>query len=289
MVVAGAGVVTTSSRQDLTDEQRQRYFANISSHRPFELELLRWNHDRGDPEDPEDPQQAAFQQLHCLVGRYRQLRDSRPGGGITWKPLELAGVFLRHRHGRALVWLPEAGGNFLVQAAPQAMWMLVEVGHMEMQRIILDKTRSRGGVEVSAAAEAAFNTHLNEQARVWEADDHLTDEWLQAAEDLRELWSWDWSALRKDSAFQLAFPKFVYTPGYPIADVKHGYHGEERFRWSWTEDPCSGNLFIKNQSWSSDAAKACLSEEGVRYIGLLGDQVSFGPLCSWRESEKSAQ
>merc|ERR1719326_2593839 len=68
----------------MNDEQRKRYFENISAHRPYELELLRWNY------DPEDDSQTAFQQLECLVGQHRQLRDSRPGGGIKWIPLEQA-------------------------------------------------------------------------------------------------------------------------------------------------------------------------------------------------------
>merc|ERR1719326_2012809 len=136
----------------MNDEQRKRYFENISAHRPYELELLRWNY------DPEDDSQTAFQQLECLVGQHRQLRDSRPGGGIKWIPLELAGVFVRHRYGRAIVWLPEAGSNFLLQAVPGGTWLLVEVGHMEKRRVVVDKTKLRGGAEASVSEEVAFLT-----------------------------------------------------------------------------------------------------------------------------------
>merc|ERR1711924_104892 len=120
-------------------------------------------------------------------------------------------------------------------------------------------------------------------ARVWEADPHLTDEWIQAADDLREIWSWDWRAMRKDSSFEYAFPKFVYTTGYPLADVTHGFYGEERFRWSWTEDLDNGNLCISNHCWSSDAAKLYVSQDDATYAGVGGEQLSFGPQCSWTD------
>ncbi|CAK0852535.1 unnamed protein product, partial [Prorocentrum cordatum] len=57
---------------------RQRYFANASANRPYELELDRWNHEArpaGSGEDADDDEEeasgrAAFEQLSCLTGRY---------------------------------------------------------------------------------------------------------------------------------------------------------------------------------------------------------------------------
>mmetsp|Transcript_91646 Transcript_91646/g.142995 ORF Transcript_91646/g.142995 Transcript_91646/m.142995 type:complete len:166 (+) Transcript_91646:2-499(+) len=156
---------------------------------------------------------------------------------------------------------------------------------MERRQFVVDKVRHRrNDEEVVLEREAAFLVKLHAAAKVREADPHLSDKWLQAVEDLRELWAWDWRPLRPTSPFELAVPKFVYTPGYPISDVLRGYHGEERWRWNWLEDG-AGNLHIRNQCWCSGNAKICISQEEVTYDGIQGEHVTFGPMCAWHQRD----
>jgi len=154
--------------------------------------------------------------------------------------------------------------------------MLLEVGCLEKRTVIVDQTEEQKRAKIIIRSEVAFLKKLNQHARVHEADPHLTDGWLQAAEDLRDLWKWDWRPMRRDSCFELAFPKFVYTQGYPTADVLHGFHGEDRWRWYWREDESRKFLNITNHAWVKEEAVLRLSEGEAIYNGLGGEQLVLG-------------
>jgi len=304
------------SRGCLNGGQVLNYVGNIVKHRPFQLELLRWNHDRaaggdrpgveaeagaplpprswGEPDvedgvgvvgavsDDEDDEDAsereAFQQLECLCGSYRYSIHGGPGGGIQWTPMELAGVFLRHRRGPSLLWLPEAGPNFLLQACPGGEWTLGEVASLERRRVTVDKwCRRSTGVKVATYANVSVLRAFHRRGvRLRAVDPHLTDGWLQAAEDLRTLWAWDWRPVRQNSSFEVAQAKFVYTVKYPLADTFRGFYGEVRWQWQWLEDG-RGRLCIRNRCWGGEGVSLWLDEDGASYSGLAGESHSWVP------------
>jgi len=336
-----AATLAIRPRLAMSHDERLRYFENIACHRPHELELLRWNHDRPQECQPlaelppfarspssassllppsasrrssavvsslagelaasavagacaeeleiqdcwerqsvlsseqeeteEDGERAAFEQLECLTGQYRCTLSGGAGGGISWAHLELAGVFLQHTLGGALVWLPEAGPNFLVRVGPE-QWSLLEVARLGKEAVVVEQTKSRKhGKQAAIYGLAAMHRRWHRTVRERDASPHLTDRWLQAAEDLQRIWSWDWRAVREGSPFQLSHAKFVYTVGYPLSDkFVRGCHGEERWLWQWQEDG-QGRLLIHNRSWHAEARLA-LSEEAAEYAGLGGER-----------------
>eukprot|EP00929_Paragymnodinium_shiwhaense_P027843 TRINITY_DN16254_c0_g1_i2.p1 TRINITY_DN16254_c0_g1~~TRINITY_DN16254_c0_g1_i2.p1 ORF type:complete len:303 (-),score=64.54 TRINITY_DN16254_c0_g1_i2:219-1127(-) len=100
-----------------------------------------------DQEDDEEVQERhCFQQLECLTGGHRYTLDS-DRLGLLWQATELSGVFLRHsgssKNG-VMLWLPEAGPNFLLQAGSGQPWLLVEVLRLRRERLISGR-RSRQG------------------------------------------------------------------------------------------------------------------------------------------------
>merc|ERR1719330_1870440 len=199
----GNAVVRAGTRKhDLSGAERARYQASIAAHRPHHLELLRWNH------DPDGPDAETFRQLECLGGTHRHSIDGGPGGGVKWTPLELEGVFLRHTAGEGLLWLPEAGPNALLQRSAGEPWALLEVIQLERQSVITDKAVREESKEVVAMyADASFPVQVHSCPNLREAEPHLTEKWLEAAEDLRERWPWDWQPVRPTSGFAMSQSK----------------------------------------------------------------------------------
>lgn len=246
------------ARAALSGAERARYQAAVAAHRPFRLELLRWNH------DSEGPEAETFEQLQCLTGDFRASLAGGAGGGLQWTQLELEGVFLRHRTGKAMVWLPEAGPNLLLQLDRGGPWSLLEVVQLEKQARTKDKTtKQRDLQDVAFEIQVAMPVATHPRAKLREADPHLTDDWLEAAEDLRLLWSWDWRPLRSTSPFEFVQDKLVCAPGYPIADVTRGLYGETRWQWRFLEDG-QGHLMVRNQYWPS-GAQVYISEGDVTF------------------------
>lgn len=278
---AAAGAQALRPRLAMDHAERLRYFENIRKRRPFQLELLRWNHDppeEGGQQQLEEacPEHLTFGQLECLTGSYRCTLSGEGGGGIHWLRMELAGVFLRHQEGAALLWLPEAGPNFLLQPAAGDPWLLLEVACLGKEEVAVERiTNHVHGGEGTRYSKVAMHRSWNPKVRQHDASPHLTDRWLQATEDLRAIWHWDWHQVRCGSPFQFAHLKFVYTAGYPLADkFTCNCHGEERFLWKWYEDG-RGRLLVCNRSWREDASLA-LSEHEVAYTGIGGERLSWG-------------
>mmetsp|Transcript_7230 Transcript_7230/g.23121 ORF Transcript_7230/g.23121 Transcript_7230/m.23121 type:complete len:196 (-) Transcript_7230:24-611(-) len=186
--------------------------------------------------------------------------------------VELAGVFLRHHDNPTLLWLPEAGPNFLMQAGPGEMWVLLEVAQLGKDLVTVDRTWRGRGEEAAIQGRVAVHRSWHAHVRQHDASPHLTDRWLQAAEDLRAIWSWDWRPVRGGSPFELAHAKFVYTVGYPLADkFLPGCHGEDRWLWHWQEDGRE-QLRISNRSWQEEARLRLSGSEAV-YEGLGGERL----------------
>jgi len=272
----------SSARLAMIGEGRQRYFGNIPSHRPFQLELLRWNHGCVDSEDPDEREEAeAFEQLQCLTGGYRYSTEGGPGGGVRWTPLELAGVFLRHHGKDALIWLPDAGPNLLVQSSLTAPWVLLEVARLERRRVIVDtvpKTHYNGdGSDLAVYAEVAMLGAVHPRLRIRDPMPHLTEGWLQSAAELRDVWQWDWREVRHGSPFEVAQAKFAYNAKYPLADAHRGFYGEVRWQWRWEEDGF-GQLRIRNHCWRTET-KVSFSAGDILY-SIAGDERSLQTLAS---------
>lgn len=273
--------------------ERQRYFANASANRPYELELDRWNHEAkpaGGGEDMDDNEEeesgrAAFEQLSCLTGRFRQ-NIRGPGGGVGWTPVKgLCGVFLRRRNDPigAMLWLPEAGPNLLLQARAGGPWELLQVARLQRQRVIAGrapKTRYNQDMDLNIYVEAAAVDHQLGAALSREADPHLTERWLESAADLRSLWEKDWRPLRQTSGFELAQSKFRYHPDNKPTDTFRGCFGEERWQWCWEEDG-RGALSVRNRLWPSDA-RLWLAADEVSYQGAAGQRLAWAAEGSGR-------
>mmetsp|Transcript_12266 Transcript_12266/g.23820 ORF Transcript_12266/g.23820 Transcript_12266/m.23820 type:complete len:300 (-) Transcript_12266:233-1132(-) len=270
-------------RLSLNHEERLRYTANVERRRPYVLEVLRWNHDpppeqideRADAEETcsneEIPDYDTFEQLECLTGSYRCVQSGEPSGGIAWKPCDHAGVFLRHAAGSVLVWLPEAGPNFLVQGAAGKPWFLLEVARLAREEVVVEhvvnNVHKKEGKRLS---RVSILRCWNTSSRQHVADAHLTDDWIQAVDDLRTLWSWDWHPVRDGSPFLFAHLKYGYRADYPLAD-KHvcGTHGEDRWLWRWLEDG-QGGLSVHNRSWREDATFV-LDRHAAKFCGIGGE------------------
>lgn len=306
--IAGKG-----ERLSLAGEDRKRYLASISIQRPYALELLYWNcngwsreaelqavrashtmslseassvapfpvlwdmvlAEGGEPSD-----RATLLQLECLKGTHRCECDGGPGGGLRWLPMKLGGIFLRHKAGGGMVWLPEGGNNFLVQGAAGAGWALVESARL-VKRVAnvdsaLQRDRELGSTALHREAYSSSLARWHRKPRVHNADPLLTEAWLQAADDLRRLWHWDWRPLRQTSAFQVAQAKGSYTAGYPLSDAFHGFFGEYRWCWKFVEDG-EGALVITNLCWREQLSLR-LKESEVVFVGLDGEPLLWDAL-----------
>jgi len=271
-------------RLSLNHEERLRYTANVERRRPYVLELLRWNHDpppekkdeQADAEekysDEDIPDYETFEQLECLTGSYRCIQSGEPGGGISWRPCNHAGVFLRHTAGSVLIWLPEAGPNCLVQTATGEPWFLLEVARLTKEEVVVERLMNNiHKKEGTKLSRVSILRCWNTNSRQHIADAHLTDDWIQAADDLRALWSWDWHPIRDGSPFLFAHPKFSYRADYPLADKPVcGTHGEDRWLWRWLEDG-QGSLSVLNRSWHEDA-KFMLDRRAAKFHGIGGEE-----------------
>eukprot|EP00929_Paragymnodinium_shiwhaense_P027845 TRINITY_DN16254_c0_g1_i5.p1 TRINITY_DN16254_c0_g1~~TRINITY_DN16254_c0_g1_i5.p1 ORF type:complete len:385 (-),score=93.39 TRINITY_DN16254_c0_g1_i5:56-1210(-) len=246
-----------------------------------------------DQEDDEEVQERhCFQQLECLTGGHRYTLDS-DRLGLLWQATELSGVFLRHsgssKNG-VMLWLPEAGPNFLLQAGSGQPWLLVEVLRLRRERVPVGGPKrwptSRVGKDAVDSGPTyvtvSFPDVAHDKAKVRPAELHLTDQWIEATEELRAVRAWDWRPTREGSPyFEVARAKFAYNAKQPLADLGHGLCGEVRWQWRWTEDFAGGtrHLRITNSGWRVDGSPMGLrlqSDGSADFVGPGGNRLCWG-------------
>lgn len=305
------------ARLALSEQERVRYMASLTSHLPFKLDVLRWNHDsqQHTPHDEESVEEEnkssnvqlqealqietdrnceceAFEQLQCLASRFRVAPSGRPSGGMSCHREAGDGVFLRHNMGNGLIWIPPVGCNFLVFDTACSGWFLVELAKLVSRRVALDtKTgqllEASVGVfpvvdkERSAETESSTNQHAevavllrwHPRAKLHSVNSQLTDRWLEAADDLKKLWTWDWRPVRAGSNFQFAQRKLGLPSKTAPADITHGFFGEKRWEWHWEEDE-AGRLDVRNISWQREA-QLYMSATSIEFVGIGGEHASW--------------